>query len=95
MRVSTIPLRYSPTGIVCHSRRREYLFVANTRSWMELAQAKQNRDREGARQIYLITRLCYGTRLPGQSGSVPRTRTDLVGLSPSPIPMSNSDLGAE
>jgi REP element-mobilizing transposase RayT len=32
-----------------------------------------NRDREGAPTTYLITWVCYGTWLPGQSGTIPRT----------------------
>src|SRR5713226_9177732 len=40
----------------------------------------QNRDRQGAEcqgaapTTYLITFVCYGTWLPGQSGAVPRTQ---------------------
>jgi REP element-mobilizing transposase RayT len=34
---------------------------------------EQNRDREGAATTYLITWVCYGAWLPGESGAVPRT----------------------
>ncbi len=34
----------------------------------------QNRDREGAAATYLITFVCYGAWLPGQTGAVPRTQ---------------------
>jgi REP element-mobilizing transposase RayT len=34
---------------------------------------ERNRDREGAATTYLITWVCYGAWLPGESGAVPRT----------------------
>jgi REP element-mobilizing transposase RayT len=46
----------------------------------------KNRDREGANDgVYLITFVCYGARLPGQSGTINRDQ-NLFGA---PIPEEN------
>jgi REP element-mobilizing transposase RayT len=40
---------------------------------MTLSPDQLNRDRKGAPTTYLITWVCYGTWLPGQSGAIPWT----------------------
>ncbi len=56
---------------------------------MTLAREEQNRDREGAAAACLITWVCYGTWLPGQSGAVPRTQNRFGAPIPEP------DVGSE
>ncbi len=45
---------------------------------------QQNRDREEAATTYLITWVCYGARLPGQSGIVSRKQNRFGGRFPEP-----------
>jgi REP element-mobilizing transposase RayT len=51
---------------------RDHPCVIGTSLAMNLLPAQLNRDREGAPTTYLITWACYGARLPGQEGAVPR-----------------------
>jgi REP element-mobilizing transposase RayT len=51
---------------------RDHLGATRTSFAMKLLPAQLNRDREGAPTTYLITWACYGARLLGQEGAVPR-----------------------
>src|SRR5690242_11937424 len=54
---------------------REELGIARTHLVVKPAPTERNRDREGADiTTYLITWVCYGAWLPGESGAVPRTQ---------------------
>jgi len=47
---------------------------------------ERNRDREGAFLTYLITWVCYGVWLPGQSGAIPRRLNRFGAPLPEPDP---------
>jgi REP element-mobilizing transposase RayT len=51
---------------------------------MRLLPDQLNRDREGAPNTYLITWVCYGAWLPGQSGAVPRSQNRFGAPIPEP-----------
>jgi len=51
---------------------------------MKLLPNQLNRDREGAPTTYLITWVCYGSWLPGQSKAVPRTHNGFGARLPAP-----------
>jgi REP element-mobilizing transposase RayT len=52
----------------------------------------QNRDRQGAYPAaYLITFVCYGTWLPGQSGAVDRSHNLFGGRTPEPNPATEAE----